>query len=45
MGRTHHNAFHYGLAADKRLFTALQHWKHLNVRGQAQKTSNGQGNS
>ena len=42
--RQHHHAFHHRLAADERFFTAFQHGQHLQMRGQAQESSNGHGN-
>src|SRR5687768_4901327 len=43
MRRPHHDALHDGLAADECLLAAFEHRQHLDVRGKAQKTSNGQG--
>ena len=40
--RAHHDAFHDGLAADKRFLAAFENGQKLGVHRKAQKTSNGQ---
>jgi hypothetical protein len=42
VGRTHHDPFHDGLTADKGLLAAGERGQHLQMRGETEKTADGQ---